>query len=365
MSEQSQQDKETPQQSEVHQDELQTPSIEVETTKPGYFSGMAITHLMMIVMVVVFGWQWFEGHRIVNDLQNQLAEKINEMVGGSKANHELLSKNQGRISELNDRITALEKRKVDAKSQSSTQEGSYDDLLASREETVLAEVEQLLLNAEQQLKLSANVRAALIVMQSADAQLRRMSQPTFKLLSKIIVRDMDKLRALPSIDINSINIQLNELIAKVDDLSIVSQQRVESELEARVVPPENEAFSQKLWRESWKELRQLVRIENTGMNEIPLLLPSQQFFLRENLKLRLLSARLALLTRDENTFRQDIKDSQRWTQRYFDTKSESGSAMLEGMNKLTKSKIYIALPDLGASLQAIRNHRLTLEKDGQ
>ena len=64
-----------------------------------------------------------------------------------------------------------------------------------------------------------------------------------------------------------------------------------------------------------------MRIENTGKAEIPLLPPNQEFFLRENLKLSLLSARLALLSRDEVSFRQELKNTQLWTARYFDGKS--------------------------------------------
>jgi uroporphyrin-3 C-methyltransferase len=78
-----------------------------------------------------------------------------------------------------------------------------------------------------------------------------------------------------------------------------------------------------------------------------------------------LSARIALLSRDENVFKQDIEASLHWVQRYFDIKSKHGSAMLEGLNLLSRSKIYVVLPDLGASLQAIRNYRLTREKAGQ
>ena len=364
MSEQSQQDKQTPLQNNV-EPEASPPHSDPVSPKSGFFSSITITHLTMVVMVVVFSWQWLEERRIINDLQHQLAEKINEIVSGSKANRLLLAKNQTRINELDSKVTLLEKRKEDGKNKHIVKDGWYSDLVASREETVIAEVEQMLLNAEQQLQLSENVRAALIVMQSADAHLQLMNQPAFKVLSKAIVQDMDKLRALPSIDINGINAQLNELTDTIDDLPIASLQRVENKPVAESVLPEEEAFAQKLRREIWQELKQLVQIENTGMDEIPLLPPTQQFFLRENLKLRLLSARVALLTRDENVFKQAIKDSQRWVHRYFDTKSKSGSTMLEGLNLLADSNIYVALPDLGASLQAVRNYRLTREKAGQ
>jgi uroporphyrin-3 C-methyltransferase len=109
-------------------------------------------------------------------------------------------------------------------------------------------------------------------------------------------------------------------------------------------------------------MKQLVRIENTGKDEIPLLPPDQEFFLRENLKLRLLSARLALLSRDENSYRQELKTAQLWTARYFDGKAIQGARMLAELNKLASSNIIVKLPDISPSLQAVRNYRLTREK---
>ena len=365
MNEQSQQEKQTPHQNDVEPEASSLLHPDTDSTKAGFFSSITITHLTMLVMAVVFSWQWLEERRIINDLQHQLAAKIDEMVGGSKKNRLWLSKNQSRINELDNKVAALEKRKGDGKPQRSAQDGWYNDLVASREETVIAEVEQMLLNADQQLQLSENVRAALIVMQSADEHLQRMNQPAFKGLSRAIIRDMDNLRALPSININSINTKLNELIDTVDKLQIASLQRVENEPVEKALIPEDEALHQKLRREIWQELKQLVQIENTGMDKIPLLPPNQQFFLRENLKLRLMSARIALLTRDEKVYKQDMEASLSWVQRYFDTKSMQGLAMLEGLEKLSSSKIYVPLPDIGASLLAIRNYRLTREKAGQ
>jgi len=131
---------------------------------------------------------------------------------------------------------------------------------------------------------------------------------------------------------------------------------------SQAVQPQGETTGQKLLSEIWQEMRQLVQIENTGKDEIPLLHPDQQFFLRENLKLRLLSARIALLSRDETVFRQELKITQLWTARYFDTKSPAVSDALTAMKKLSATRISIELPDLSSSLQAVRNYRLTSEK---
>ncbi|HEU0219550.1 MAG TPA: uroporphyrinogen-III C-methyltransferase [Gallionella sp.] len=326
------------------------------------FSRMNLTQMTLVVLVVIFLWQWFDGHRAIGDMQQQLAKKIAEMDGVSKANQVLLTQSQGEVRELSAKVATLETRYAEAQNQRAALEALYNDLSVSRDETALAEVEQMLLIAGQQLQLSANVKAALIAMQSADTRLQRMDRPAFNGLRKAIGQDMDKLRALPSVDITGINLQLDNLIGAVDELPLVYQQRAAKKEEAvQTATPKNETAWQKLLREIWQDAKQLVRIEDTGKAEIPLLPPNQEFFLRENLKLRLLSARLALLSRDEDGFRQELKTAQLWATRYFDGKSNEVMRMLAALKKIAASPVSIELPDVSPSLQAVRNYRLTHE----
>ena len=327
------------------------------------FAHISITQLTLAVLVMIFLWQWLDGHRAIGDMQQQLAKKIAEMDGSNKANQMLLAQGQDQVRELFAKVATLESHYAESQNQRVALESLYNDLSAHRDETVLVEVEQMLLIAAQQLQLSSNVRAALIAMQSADARLQRMNRPAFNGLRQAIGRDMDKLRALHDVDITGINLQLNDLIAVVDQMPLAYQQRAANEAAVQAAPPENETSWQKLLREIWQEVRQLVRIENTGKAEIPLLPPNQEFFLRENLKLSLLSARLALLSRDEDSFRQGLKTAQLWTARYFDGKSGEARQMSDGLKKLAVSDISIELPDISPSLQAVRNYRLTRDNE--
>jgi len=93
-----------------------------------------------------------------------------------------------------------------------------------------------------------------------------------------------------------------------------------------------------------------------------LLSPTQAFFLRENLKLRLLSARMALLTRDEVSFRRDLKTSQDWLKRYFDVRSDAAAQALVALQRLAASNIVIEMPDISGSLEAVRNYRVSHER---
>lgn len=324
---------------------------------------ISITQLTLAVLVIIFLWQWLEGHRAIADMQQQLAKKIAEMDGNSKANQVLLIQDQDQVRELSAKVATLESRYSESQNQRDALENLYNNLSVNRDEAALAEVEQMLLIAAQQLQLSANVRAALIAMQTADARLQRMNRPAFSGLRQAISNDMDKLRAQHDVDITGINLQLNNLIAVVDQMPLSYQQRAENNAVTQAVPPKDETTWKKLLREIWQELKQLVRIENTDKGEIPLLPPNQEFFLRENLKLNLLSARLALLSRDEVSFRQGLKTAQLWTVRYFDGKAGQSLRMSDGLKKLAASDISIELPDISTSLQAVRNYRLTHEHE--
>lgn len=339
-----------------------TPSASRKISVADLFARISVTQLTLAMLVAIFLWQWLAGHMAISDMRRELAEKIAQMDGASKANQILLERSQDQMRELTVKVSTLESHYAEAQNQRVALETLYNDLSVSRDETALAEVEQMLLIAGQQLQLSANVRAALIAMQSADARLQRMDRPAFNGLRKAIGQDMDKLRALPDVDIAGINNQLDTLMAAVDALPLVYQQRNSRLVATQPAPPANETAWQKLLREIWQDAKQLVRIEDTGKTEIPLLPPEQEFFLRENLKLRLLSARLALLSRDEESFRNELKTAQAWTARYFDAKSGEGANMLAGLRKVATASIVIDLPDISPSLQAVRNYRLT--RDG-
>jgi len=337
------------------------PRLARKTGVADALSHISVTQMTLAVLVVIFLWQWQAGHRAINDMQQQLAKKISEMDGGSKANQMLLTQSNEHVQELSAKVASLESRFAEAQNQRAALEALYADMSISRDESALAEVEQMLLIAAQQLQLSANVKVALIAMQSADARLQRMNRAAFSGLRKIIGQDMDKLRALPNVDITGAGLQLDNLAASIDGLPLAYQQRAATEVLAQAPSPKEETAWQKLLREIGQEMKQLVRIENTGKAEIPLLPPNQEFFLRENLKLRLMSARLALMSRDEESFRHELKTALLWTSRHFDGKSSEGMLMLSGLKKLSLHNIRIELPDISPSLQAVRNYRLTRE----
>jgi uroporphyrin-3 C-methyltransferase len=96
----------------------------------------------------------------------------------------------------------------------------------------------------------------------------------------------------------------------------------------------------------WEDLRSLVRIERVNAPEAPLLAPDQAFFLRENLKLRLLGARLALLARDQLSYKADLSAAIEWSSRYFDAAAPVVASSIDTLNSMAQSDIRIELTDL-------------------
>ncbi len=321
-----------------------------------------LTQLTLAGLIIIFLWQWVDSKQQMQQMQHTLAQRLADIDGSSKANQMLTLQSQEVVRELGGKLSLLESKYAETQSQRAALESLYIDLSRSRDQMVLAEVEQLLLIAGQQLQLAANVRAALIAMQQADSRLQRLDRPALNTLRHAISIEMDRLRALPDVDVSTINSRLAHLITLVNRLPLVQDIRISRNDIMPVSPPADSKWGNFL-REIWQDAKDLVRIENTHKDALPLLSPTQTFFLRENLKLRLLSARLALLSRDEVSFKHDIKTAQDWVKLYFDVRSEEGAQAISTLQKLNASSIKIDMPDVSTSLEAVRHYRATRDKD--
>ncbi len=325
-------------------------------------SGMSLTQLTLAVLVVVFVWQWVDAHYQLNQVQQEVARRLAEVEGSSKANQTLVTQNQELVRELGGKLSLLESKFAETQSQRAALEALYQEMSSSRDQTTLAEVEQMVLIAGQQLQLSANVKAALIALQHAESRLQQLSRPSFGEMKNRINRDIERLRALPNIDAPGINQQLDKLILAADTMQLAQDARLQAVPSITTQVPQDDDAWKRFWRELWQELRGLVRIENTEQAEMPLLSPTQTFFLRENLKLRLISARLALLSHDEASFQRELSSAQAWINRYFDNKSKDAAQALASLQKLTTANITLNVPDISGSLEAVRSYRATHER---
>jgi uncharacterized protein HemX len=217
--------------------------------------------------------------------------------------------------------------------------------------------------ASQQLQLAGNVRAALLALQLADARLARNDRPQFVPIRRALARDIDRLKALPAIDFPAMALRIDTLVASVDALPLAFDERAERLGAAREAAAAAErGFWERLGTEVWGELKQLVVVRQMGSPEPPLLPPQQAWYLKENLRLRLLNARLSLLSRDEAGYREDLRTAQAWLRRYFDVRSKHTADALAQLKQLSSASISFEMPTISESLDAVRGYKSRRER---
>jgi len=235
----------------------------------------------------------------------------------------------------------------------------YQELSRSHDERLLAEIEQSVSIAGQQLQLAGNVEAALIALQGADARLTSLGHTQLLPLRKLINRDIDRLKALPLADVPGISLKIEGVVSVVDILPLAFEQRARAEPMVKnkleVAPS---SFLETLGRDLWDELKQLIRVDRIDQSDPALLAPNQVFFLRENLKLRLINARLALLQRDSKTYREELRQARIWLERYFDVREKPVVNAVSTLKALSSADLSLELPTLGETLGSIRNFKL-------
>src|SRR6266705_51422 len=301
------------------------------------------------LVALLFAWQWYDGHNRIGALRDELAQRVRESESDSRDARLSARQAQETAREAQARLAQVELKLAEFQNQQLSLETLYQELSRSRDEWVIAEIEQILTVASQQL-------------QPADARLARSGRPQFLPLRRVFSRDIERLKTAPSLDVPGFAAKLDQLIAGVDSLPLVQEARPRA-----TSAPKREADGlwERLVAELLGELKQLVRIENMEGSDPALLSPPQAFFLRENLKLRLLNARLALLARDEAAYHGDVKVAASWLERYFDTRSRAAVAMAVALKQLGSGSIGVSLPTLGESLAAVRAYKPIRKQAGQ
>ena len=322
----------------------------------------AVAVIIAMVIAIVTAWQWIDTRGQIAGLQLELAKRLAEsdVAGKESRNLAAEAREAGRQGEA--RLGLLEGKVAESQNQQVALEALYQELSRNRDEAALAEVEQMLLIAAQQLQLAGNVKAALIAMQTADARLQRIDRPQLSPLRKIMAKDMDRLKAVPFVDMVGISLRLDGLAAAVATLPLAMEVRPPEIKPAPVQRPAGESVWLKFARDAWEDMKQLVRIQDMDKPDMALLSPSQAYFLRENLKLRLLSARHALLARDEASFKADLQASMDSINRYYDVKAKPVVNALQALRQLQENEISVQFPGISASLDAVRNYRVTRDR---
>ena len=319
--------------------------------------------ILAILAAIAVGWLAVQARLGVTSMQASAGGRLAELGADTARTRADLAQTQAALREAQARIAQLESRVADTQQQRAVLEEMYRDLARSADDRVLSDVEQMLVLAGQQLQLSGNVRAALAALQAADQRLAKADKLAATPLRRAIAADMERLKAVPQVDTVGMAVKIDELIGQADTLPLViSENLPPPRPPSRWRSGGDRGELARVARDFWEEMKGLVRIRDMESTDVALLSPAQSYFLRENLKLRLLSARVALLARDEPSFREDMHATQAWVSRYFDPHAKTTTIALTTIRQLAATPVSIAVPDINASLAAVRAARAAREK---
>lgn len=273
------------------------------------------------------------------------------------------------------KVALLEARVAETALQRSQLEELIQQLSRSRDENVLADVDAAIRVAAQQSAITGSAEPLLGALRQAEERLARINLPRTERVRRAISRDIDRARAVALTDIASLVIKLDEAVRLVDELPLLSQPERRSvgtaaaaaaasaARAARPAPADDSAPNRWMtWLSDgwttvsgrvWSEVRSLVRVTRIDNPEAVLVAPEQSWFLRENVKLRLLNARLSLMSRQFETAQSDLRDVQAALERYFDRSSRRVTTATELVRQVASQARQMSLPRPDETLAAI------------
>src|SRR5262245_33163327 len=261
-------------------DELQPEKPEARRSRAPLLLFIAI--VLAAALATVF---WLDARQRIDATQQELARRLRDIEADAREARSVARASEEAQRETRTKLGQLEARIAESQSQQLALEALYQDLSRNRDEWQLAEIEQVLAIASQQLQLAGNVRAALLALQLAEARLAKADRPQFVPIRRALARDIERLKTLPNVDLAGMSMRINGLAAQVDSLPLAFDERSDPNPPAKELARDEErGFWSRLSAEVWNELRQLVVVRQVGNPEPPLLPPSQAYFVRENLR---------------------------------------------------------------------------------
>jgi len=227
----------------------------------------------------------------------------------------------------------------------------------------LAEVEYLLRIANESLQLRRDRLTAVAALKGADARLRELADPQLLPVREQLARELNALREVPDVDVDGIALRLADSSQQVEKLPVSGSHYEPPQAETKHPDATQAAHSWKdLPHVIWSAITRLFRVREHDKPVGPLLPPERAWFLKENLRLQLAAARLALLREDQPAYRQALVTSTAWLKQWFDTEDPAVTAMAGELDQLAAVDIHPALPDISRSLQVLREVRKQQER---
>ncbi|MCX4189853.1 uroporphyrinogen-III C-methyltransferase [Methylophaga sp. OBS3] len=219
----------------------------------------------------------------------------------------------------------------------------------------IQEVDYLLQLANQRTVLANDARGAKQALQLADDKVRDINDYRFQPLRQIIADEQLALDAVAKADIAGIAADLQSAINAIDSLRVVKGPKQFAK--DPMADPNADLTTVAGWRDAvsdiWQQIRSLIVIRQQEDAPQAVLIPEQRYFLYQNLRLKLETARFAVLSGRQSIYDSSLETSIDWLEQFF--VGEQRDALLSTLENLQAEKIQVALPDISGSLRWLQD----------
>jgi uroporphyrin-3 C-methyltransferase len=335
-----------------------------------WWASLAVLGALVVVAITLA----LMGQQRIKSLEQELVRRQQESQGQAIEARALAQQAQDLARAAESKVALLDGRVAETALQRTQLEELIQQLSRSRDENVLADVDAAVRVAVQQSAITGSAEPLVAALRQSEERLARLNQPRVERVRRALARDLDRVRAVAVSDIASLTIKLDEAIRTVDDLPLLAQPErrpvaaprpgaaTAAAAAASAASAPGQAVGWWPWVQSqgawagarvWGEVKGLVRITRIDHPEAVLMAPEQAWFLRENLKLRLLNARLALLSRQFDTAQADLRDAVAALDRYFDRSARRVVLTSDLVRQVAGQARQVSLPRPDETLAAL------------
>lgn len=327
----------------------QSPSVGSSLT--GHKVASRLLWVVALVGVAGSGLLWQKLSRIQEQLARQSADAGQQSVEAkawAKQAQETVKDNSARLAQVEGKLAevGLQRTQVDELLQSMSR---------SRDENLVLDIESSLRLAQQQADMMGNAEPLVSALKTAQLRIKRAGQPRLAPLARGVEKDLQRLQSFNGLDLPGLLLRMDEAVGMVDGLPLLGFQGL-------AVPAQAAADVQTTtpsdWLGQWgsrvlTEFKSLVRVRRVDTPEAMLLSPEQGYFLKENLKLKLLNARLGVLSHQYPTARKDLASVLQSVKRFADPEHSKSTQLLKLLEQLQQMLSTTELPRLDAAMVAV------------
>jgi uroporphyrin-3 C-methyltransferase len=329
---------------------------------------LGLLALLLTALALMIAW---DSQRRIKSLERELVQRQDASQRDAAEARALARTAQDLARDASAKSALLEARVSEASMQRSQVEELLQSVARSRDENVVADVEAAIRVAQQQSAITGSADPLIATLRQADERLARYNQPRLERVRRAVQRDLERTRAQGMVDVSTLTARLDEAVRLVDELPLLAEARARPPAPARptasaaaasaasapATPAGWRARATAWWQDALSqvgaELRALVRVTRVDHADAVLIAPEQQYFVRENLKLRLLNARLALFARQFEIAQADLRDAQAVLDKYFDRSSKRVLTASDALRQVSQQSRQGALPRPDESLAAL------------